>query len=501
MTKKIIFWVDGNPFTFILANSIQKKFDCELYAIIDITDKPKKFFLEQKFVNFKKVWFFHDHIHPKKSVSIDFLKSFEMKYGLNLWQLAQNERLFNFYNKYYDFSTSEILSILDGECRLYKQIFEEIHPDFFITKETALHHQHLFYELCKKNNTKVLMLNQSKFGYKCIISQELHKLDFVDSFDSVNSSNRTLSELQDYLKSFNMSKQLIDHKNSFLASKKEKFKAAIDYLLFSNNSNIKNNFAYYGRSKLRVLIKEIVFSSKKWYRGKFINSNLQKTIPKNRNFIYFTLHQEPERTLLIGSPYYTNQLETINHISKSLPIGYTLIVKEHPTQSIRGWHEINFYKKVLKLPNVIFLHPSVSSEKLLQKCSIVISVNGTTGFEAVFYGKPSIVFTDLGYSILPSVFVLKNISELHLIIQKALKTKISSDDLDKYVNLLENHSFDFDYFKFITDYQNYFYFGGHLIDVEIPILKMQKFIEEKESLFDKLSDEYIKKMNFLDYNS
>jgi len=62
MTDKIIFWLDAFLLNFCFAYDLQKKHDCELYAVIDVTNRTKKFFEEQNFVNFKKQWFLHDHI-------------------------------------------------------------------------------------------------------------------------------------------------------------------------------------------------------------------------------------------------------------------------------------------------------------------------------------------------------------------------------------------------------------------------------------------------------
>ena len=63
-------------------------------AIIDITNRTKKFFQEQDIVNFQKKWFLHDHIQNTEEIDIEYLKNFETKYSINLWQLGMNERLF-----------------------------------------------------------------------------------------------------------------------------------------------------------------------------------------------------------------------------------------------------------------------------------------------------------------------------------------------------------------------------------------------------------------------
>ncbi len=47
MKDKIIIWQDFALITFGLTKSLQEKHDCDLYAIIDIPDRPKKFFQQQ----------------------------------------------------------------------------------------------------------------------------------------------------------------------------------------------------------------------------------------------------------------------------------------------------------------------------------------------------------------------------------------------------------------------------------------------------------------------
>ena len=202
----------------------------------------------------------------------------------------------------------------------------------------------------------------------------------------------------------------------------------------------------------------------------------------------------PERTILISSPFNTNQVEIIKHISKSLPIGYRLYVKEHPVQVIREWRKISFYKDILSIPNVEFLHHSVKTSEIMKKCSLVITINGAAGLEAAIHKKPSILFSDFSYSILPSVHQLKSIDELPTAIRSSLQKKVDPADVGKYLNLLEANTFTFDMFGFDLAYHDYFYYGGNLIDTDIPEEKVRGFVKKHKSTFDMLADEFIKKI-------
>ena len=494
---KIIFWLNSFLMYYGLAYSLQKQYDCEIYSIIDITNKTRTFFEQQKLVNFKKKWFLHDYVkNTSFEPDLDYLNNFEKKYSINVWQLGFNERLFYYYNDFYKFTQNEILTILENECKLYEKILDEIKPDFLIIHETALHQEHLFYEICRKRGIKTLILNQSKLGYKCIISQELHKIDFMPHLSSIESKNRDFVQLLNQIKSSDSTKQTKFYAENFAKSKSSKIKAIFEYVL-SRNSNMENIFAYYGRNKFKVLSKYIFYTIQSMRRKKFLDNNSQFKIFDKDKFVLYTLNQEPERSVLIATPYYTNQLEVIRHIAKSLPPGYKLYVKEHFSQALREWRKISYYKEILEIPNVRLYHPSVDIEQLIKKSSLVISIGGTTPFQAAFYEKPSIIFADLGYAVLPSVQKLNSLEDLPNVIRNCFKTKVDSNDLDRYLTILEKNSFDFDFREYEIKEANYFRYGGNLHDTEITEEKMKSFLNNNQKYFRILSTEYIKKLEEL----
>ena len=77
---------------FALAYYLQKKLNDDFYAIIDTPNKPKTMFLNQKLVNFKKTWFFHDHIKKsiKKPDLIQMLKDKDIHDNSSYYRLKEN---------------------------------------------------------------------------------------------------------------------------------------------------------------------------------------------------------------------------------------------------------------------------------------------------------------------------------------------------------------------------------------------------------------------------
>ena len=148
----------------------------------------------------------------------------------------------------------------------------------------------------------------------------------------------------------------------------------------------------------------------------------------------------------------------------------------------------------MDLPNVTLIHPSIKSEDIIKKSSLVVTIGGTSGLEAAFYGKPSIIFTDQEYSILPSVHKIKTTNELPNAIKTSLKKQERISDLNNYINLIESNSFEFDFHRLSMEFDNYFHLGGFLADVKIPINKMKSFLEQNNADYEKLAAESVKKI-------
>ncbi|MBL76926.1 MAG: hypothetical protein CL763_08405 [Chloroflexi bacterium] len=496
MTSKILFWFGTNYTHFCLSHNLQKKIDAEMYAIVDVTEKPKPFFQNQKLVNFEKIWFFHDHIKQKnQEPDMEYLEKFEKKYKIDLWKLVQNERVFLYYN-FHKFSKNEILNILEQECRFFENILDEIKPDFFFSKIPSLHHHELFYEMCKNSGVHVQIINFSMLGQKSTITQEHENFDQTDDLQNLENKNRTFLELQEYYKSSNLLNNLVDNLVKPGKTKSELFESTKEYLLNSDSKNTQTHYTYYGRKKIKVLFYYIKDKIRTKNRKKFIDKNLKNDLILPKKFIFFPLHTEIERTLLITAPFYLNQIEIIKNIAKSIPINYTLIVKEHPFQTARGWRSIDDYNEIMNIPNVELVHPTFPNEKLYQNCSLLITIAGTGGFEVTFYGKPVITFVNLNYSILPSVTTLTNFHELPKIIRDSLQKTVHPSDLDRFISLLEKNSSNFNYGNFTAKFNKEFFYGGRLVDTEISESKIKSFIEENESILNNLADEHISKMNF-----
>ena len=72
--------------------------------------------------------------------------------------------------------------------------------------------------------------------------------------------------------------------------------------------------------------------------------------------------------------------------------------------------------------------------------------------------------------------------------------KVKFSDLNHYINLIEENSFELNFDSIDSDFDHNFHYGGFLADVEIPIEKMRLFLERHSTKFDKIATECIKKI-------
>ena len=122
MKKKILAWIDADLSHFGILKSLEEKTQFTLSFIYDITNTPKTFFKSQKIIPLENSWFLYDNLnYNSEKIDMEYLKSFEKKYSINLWTLLNNDRYLNNFNDFYQFSTHQILSITEQQIKFYEK--------------------------------------------------------------------------------------------------------------------------------------------------------------------------------------------------------------------------------------------------------------------------------------------------------------------------------------------------------------------------------------------
>lgn len=126
------------------------------------------------------------------------------------------------------------------------------------------------------------------------------------------------------------------------------------------------------------------------------------------NYIYYPFHLDPEIVLNVQAPFWHNQLNTIKLLSANLPAGFKLLVREHRYNV--GRRSSRYYRELLKLPGVVLLNAFDDQYKYLRHAKLVVTVNGTSGFEGIMLDRPVMTldrtfYDALGLSTRPSSYV------------------------------------------------------------------------------------------------
>lgn len=136
-------------------------------------------------------------------------------------------------------------------------------------------------------------------------------------------------------------------------------------------------------------------------------------------YALYPLHNQPEASVDVTAPEFSDQLATIRNIARSLPREFYLLVKEHPLAI--GSRGRDFYRKLQEIPNVILLGPREDSYQALGVSDLVVAIASTLGYEAALLGKSVVVFSKIFYRHCPNVRYCSDPTQLSGEIKDALK--------------------------------------------------------------------------------
>ncbi len=131
----------------------------------------------------------------------------------------------------------------------------------------------------------------------------------------------------------------------------------------------------------------------------------------DERFIYFPLHVQPEASTSPMGGVYTDQYLALETLVRALPAGWKIVVKENPTQKYAK-RDYGFYEQLGRSEEVHLVDRSVSTFELIERCEAVATITGTAGWEALFRGKPAIVFGRAFYRGAPGTIAVEDVETL-----------------------------------------------------------------------------------------
>lgn len=200
-----------------------------------------------------------------------------------------------------------------------------------------------------------------------------------------------------------------NYKNELLKKHPQEF-----YCFYHNN--IFNIFYNYLKGFIRMLLIKSVVDDPKL----------------DDNFFFFPLHYTSDAQITFKEPM-LDQIDLCKKISRALPNNCILYIKPHPHYfgSDTGYKELNMLSQ---FTNVKIISPSVPPQILIKNAVGVITINSTSGFEALIMETPVISFGHDFYCREDLCFIVRDLNDLSEILLKVLNgEKKSEDSINRFV--------------------------------------------------------------------
>jgi hypothetical protein len=172
----------------------------------------------------------------------------------------------------------------------------------------------------------------------------------------------------------------------------------LPYLI--ENARRDKNIEYVKINPLRKVRANLLRLTRKQLTRNAFGPTLPDSIPSRS--VFYAIHYQPEQSTLAQGIWHVNQVALVENISKSLPLGYTLVVKEHPWG--RGNRPVWQYKHMSGFYNVVLC--DAPAKEIIKRVEAVVAVSGTVAMEALVFNKPTILlgrnffeFSDLLYRV------------------------------------------------------------------------------------------------------
>ncbi|MFC7058376.1 capsular polysaccharide export protein, LipB/KpsS family [Halovenus salina] len=175
--------------------------------------------------------------------------------------------------------------------------------------------------------------------------------------------------------------------------------------------------------------------SKQWY----MDEQSSRELIESTRYIFYPLHYFRESRVTMRAPAFYNQLWLIEYLSRSLPLGYELVVKDHPQQL--GALPLSHVRAISRYSKAIA--PTISGRDVITHADAVVTLNNTVGYEAIMYGKPVLTLADAFYSDGGYTHDLRNPDALPSVLDNAVTSEgLAEKEIAAFAHGVRESSYD-----------------------------------------------------------
>lgn len=368
-----------------------------------------------KIINFKREISLIYNNETKDNLLCNSIDELIIQYSNNRFNLnsaIQSDRTFQY------LSYDDCLILCQTYYKFWNELFTSKKIDFILHEPNSLFMNQITSILSDKFGTRFITLiqvyGQEKINYLIVtsdnsFSEEL-KYNIKNNQLSIEESKKTNQFLEQFRSTFTpFFNAYTKNKDSFLKLIYESFKLILNaFKKTIRTISIKKDTI--DHLELFLLNHQSFFTElhKKWSSNYFLRYDEYNPELK---YYYYPIHLEPEAVVLYwGDGIYKNQVKLIENIAAQLPPNCYLYVKDHPHAG--AYRDYADYKKIKAIPNVKLLNPALSGKSIIKNSIGVITINGTSGFEALLMNKQVFTFGNCFYNQCPRVKYIHNIRDL-----------------------------------------------------------------------------------------
>jgi hypothetical protein len=207
-----------------------------------------------------------------------------------------------------------------------------------------------------------------------------------------------------------------------------------DYAIWAAQDLLK-----FKRSKRKPYFEQVHRLFRDWSINNYVSSISTKNLEEltEQPFLFFPLPYEPEYPNTSLAREFNDTLAFAKQTALAAPAGYNLVIKEHVVGV--GHRPRSLYEDLLRFPNVRFADNSLKGIDLVQRCAAVVTINGTAGLEAGYFGKKAVLFSpNIEYCGMRHVRVVEKMKDLPTLLREAA-TPAEGDELQAIIADVHRH--------------------------------------------------------------
>ena len=195
-------------------------------------------------------------------------------------------------------------------------------------------------------------------------------------------------------------------------------------------------------------------------------------VPPETPYVFFGLHTQPESSIDVWAPFFSNQMWVIELLSRAIPPSHKLLVKIHKSDTAN--YSRQQFSRMKSFPGVEIVRPFADTRAFLEGADLVVAIQGTIGLEAALLGIPVIMLGSSPVTLFPSASRIGEISDLPKLVRRKLAEKrpARSEIIEAYVAYLSpfmhaSHN-DWTVEETAEELDNYVKLYGNLKEFLIP---------------------------------